>query len=76
MRGSTPLASTMQKVKILATGEIKEVTSNIAHGLIDRGEAVLHTGIRGHLMHLLRQRCLECLCGSGSQSLYGLLCYG
>lgn len=31
----------MLKVKILKTGEIKEVTNNVAHGLIDSGEATL-----------------------------------
>ena len=31
----------MLKVKLLDTGEIKEVTRNVAFGLIDSGKAVL-----------------------------------
>lgn len=31
----------MVKVKILATGEVREVTNNVAFGLIDSGQATL-----------------------------------
>lgn len=32
----------MLKVKMINTGEIKDVTRNVAFGLIDAGKAVLH----------------------------------
>ncbi len=34
----------MIQVKILESGEIKFVMPNVAHGLIDRGEATLYRG--------------------------------
>lgn len=36
----------MVKVKIVATGEIKQVTRNEAHGLVDSGKAVLYHDTR------------------------------
>jgi len=34
----------MQRIKMLATGEVKEVTNNVAFGLVDSGKAKLFTG--------------------------------
>lgn len=33
----------MLKIKILKTGEVLEVTKNVAHGLIDSGKAVVYS---------------------------------
>lgn len=32
----------MYTIKMLTTGEVREVTPNVAHGLVERGEAVMY----------------------------------
>lgn len=44
----------MVKVKIFSSNEVIEVTQNVAHGLIERGEGEIYTG-RGRVGYKTRQ---------------------
>lgn len=46
----------MVKVKILKTGEIREVTKNEAHTLIDKGLAKLYLAPKNRMMRPKRRR--------------------